>query len=69
MGPAAALRRIAYLLEREGAETYKVRAFRQAAVAVDELGPDQLEQLASSGRLRQIPNVGETTAQRDRGGH
>ena len=62
MGPAAALRRIAYLLEREGAETYKVRAFRQAAIAVDELGPGRLELLASSGRLKDIPSIGDTTA-------
>ena len=62
MGPAAALRRIAYLLEREGAETYKVRAFRQAAIAVDELGPGRLELLASTGRLKDIPSIGDTTA-------
>ena len=36
MEPTTALRRIAYLLEREGAESYKVRAFRNAAVAVDD---------------------------------
>ncbi len=62
MGPAEALLRIAYLLERGGAETYKVRAFRQAAIAVDELGPGRLEQLASSRRLKDIPGVGDTTA-------
>ncbi len=62
MGPAEALRRIAYLLERDGAEPYKVRAFRHAAIAVDELEPRRLEQLASSGRLREVPNLGETTA-------
>lgn len=62
MGPAEALRRVAYLLERDGAETYKVRAFRQAAIAVDELGPGRLEQLASSRRLKDIPGVGDTTA-------
>ena len=61
MGPAEALRRIAYLLERDGAESYKVRAFRQAAIAGDDVGRGRLEQLASSGRLRDIPNVGETT--------
>jgi putative hydrolase len=61
VGPAEALRRIAYLLERDGAESYKVRAFRQAAIAVDDVGRGRLEQLASSGRLRDIPNVGETT--------
>ena len=62
MGPAAALRRIAYLLEREGAETYKVRAFRKAAAAVDELEPERLALLASSGNLKAIENVGDTTA-------
>ena len=35
MEPAEALRRIAFLLESEGAETYKVRAFRNAAATVD----------------------------------
>jgi putative hydrolase len=62
VGPAAALRRIAYLLERDGAATYKVRAFRQAAIAVDDLGPGRLESLASSGRLKDVPGVGDTTA-------
>ena len=62
MEPARALRRIAYLLERDGAEPYKVRAFRHAAIAVDELDRGRLEQLASSGRLREVPNLGETTA-------
>ncbi|MGA2531133.1 MAG: PHP domain-containing protein [Acidimicrobiales bacterium] len=62
MGPAEALRRIAYLLEREGAETYKVRAFRKAAASVDALDQDELVRLASSGGLKSLANVGETTA-------
>jgi putative hydrolase len=62
MQAAWALRRIAYLLERDGADTYKVRAFRKAAVSVDELDPGRLEQLASAGNLKAVSNVGETTA-------
>ena len=62
LGPAEALRRIAYLLERDGAETYKVRAFRRAAASVDAVERAELERLASSGSLKSLPSVGDTTA-------
>jgi putative hydrolase len=60
--PTTALRRIAYLLEREGAESYKVRAFRTAAGAVDAVPPAELAGMGSA-RLQKIPGVGKTSAQ------
>jgi putative hydrolase len=60
--PADALRRIAYLLERDNAETYKVRAFRHAAAAIAELPADELAAMGPT-RLQKIPGVGKTSAQ------
>ena len=60
--PVVALRRIAYLLETDRAESYKVRAFRRAAATVSEMDPELLARRASSGRLTDLPGVGDTTA-------
>jgi putative hydrolase len=60
--PVAALRRIAYLLEAEGAGTYKVRAFRKAATTLAEVAPAQVEELSRSGRLTSLPGIGDSTA-------
>jgi putative hydrolase len=60
-GPVGALRRIAFLLERSRAETYKVKAFRSAAATILPLGDDVAERV-EAGTLRDLPGIGASTA-------
>ena len=61
--PARTLRQIAFQLEREGAPTYRVRAFRKAAGTLDELSADELRGHVENGTLQSIPGIGKTIAQ------
>jgi putative hydrolase len=62
VGPIEALERIAHLLERSRQPTYRVRAFRTAAATLARVGAEEVARLAASGRLSDLPGVGETTA-------
>ena len=63
MDPVEALRRIAYLLENQRAETYKVRAFRNAAEALAEHPPEEIARLVETRQLAGLPGIGKTTAE------
>ncbi|XBB68199.1 PHP domain-containing protein [Nocardioides sp. WV_118_6] len=60
--PVAALRRIAFLLERGRADSYKVKAYRGAAGAILALPPDEVGARAAAGTLTELPGVGASTA-------
>lgn len=61
MDPVDALERIVYLLDRDLAPSPKVRAFLRAAEVVSELDPDELRSMHQSGRLQELPGIGEST--------
>jgi putative hydrolase len=61
LGPYDALRRIAYLLERSRAGTYRVKAFRAAAATALGTDPSELRSRAATGTLTDLPGIGPAT--------
>ncbi|HEY0238621.1 MAG TPA: PHP domain-containing protein, partial [Friedmanniella sp.] len=60
--PVAALREIGFLLERSRSDTYRVKAYRGAADALEAMPADERGQREAEGSWAKAPGVGPKTA-------
>ena len=60
-GPVAALRRIAFLMERGREESRRIEAFRAAAAAILPLSADEVAARVDAGTLTELPGIGPST--------
>src|SRR3954447_12369312 len=61
-GPVAALRRVAFLMERGREETRRVRAFRNAAATILPLPDDEVARRVDEGTVTELTGIGPSTA-------
>lgn len=60
--PVAALRRIAFLMERQRAESRRIEAFRRAAAVILPIDADEIAARAAAGTLTEFDGIGPSTA-------
>ncbi|MBF6146635.1 PHP domain-containing protein [Nocardia nova] len=60
--PVAALREIAFWMERDRAQTHRVKAYRRAADVVAELSDADFERYRESGAWQELSGIGPKTA-------
>ncbi|QBX56393.1 PHP domain-containing protein [Nocardioides seonyuensis] len=61
-GPVAALRRIAFLMERRREETRRIEAFRNAARTILPLPDEEVRARSEAGTLTELSGIGPSTA-------
>ena len=61
-GPVAALRRIAFLMERGREDSRRIEAFRSAAATILPLPADEVAARAEAGTLTELPGIGPSTS-------